>query len=138
VGYRHFDKADLEVSYPFGYGLSYTDFEFTRMNVTLENDTIDVAVVVQNIGEKAGKEVIQIYVAKPNTSIDRPVQELKAFAKTKNLKPGETENVVVHIPVHELSYWNEEASGWKIEKGTYKIRSGASSRDIRLFEEIEI
>jgi beta-glucosidase len=138
VGYRHFDKADLEVSYPFGYGLSYTDFEFTRMNVTLENDTIHVAIVVQNIGEKAGKEVIQIYVAKPNTSIDRPVQELKAFAKTKNLKPGETENVVVHIPVHELSYWNEEASGWKIEKGTYKIRSGASSRDIRLFEEIEI
>jgi beta-glucosidase len=138
VGYRHFDKANIEVSYPFGYGLSYTDFEFGAMDVTVENDTINVAVTVQNTGERAGKEVVQIYVSKPNSVIDRPNQELKAFAKTRSLEPSETEEVVIRIPVSELRYWDEKDSGWALEKGAYSIASGASSRDIRLTNEIEL
>ena len=138
VGYRHFDKANLDVSYPFGFGLSYTDFEYGTMEVTELNDTITIRVSVQNTGDLAGKEVVQVYTSMPNSTIDRPDQELKAFAKTRNLEPGETEDMVLHIPVSELSYWHEENSAWTFEKGTYLIRSGASSRDIRQTAEIEL
>ncbi len=138
VGYRHFDKANLEVSYPFGFGLSYTDFEYGSMEVTLENDTINIAVSVQNTGGRAGKEVVQIYSSKPDSNVDRPEQELKAFAKTALLGPSETEVITLHVPVSELRYWDEDTSEWVLEKGTYLIKSGASSRDIRLTQAIEI
>ncbi len=138
VGYRHFDKADLAVSYPFGFGLSYTDFEYSNMEVAVENDSIKLNVTVKNIGHQSGKEVVQIYVSKPDSNIDRPVQELKAFAKTRNLAPGETEDLMLTIPVSELRYWDEGIAGWNLEKGAYLIQSGASSRDIRLSGEIEI
>lgn len=138
VGYRHFDKAGKEVSYPFGYGLSYTDFAYDKMEATLANDTVNVVVTVRNTGDQAGKEVVQIYVSKVNSTIDRPNQELKAFAKTRNLAPGESEGIMISIPVSELSYWDEENSGWALEKGLYSIKSGSSSRDIRLIKEIEI
>lgn len=138
VGYRHFDKADKEVSYPFGYGLSYTGFAYDKMEATLANDTVNVVVTVRNTGDQAGKEVVQIYVSKVNSTIDRPNQELKAFAKTRNLAPGESEGIMISIPVSELSYWDEENSGWALEKGLYSIKSGSSSRDIRLIKEIEI
>lgn len=138
VGYRHFDKANIEVSYPFGYGLSYTGFEFGNMEATLANDTILVAVTVKNTGERAGKEVVQIYFSKPNSGIDRPNQELKAFAKTRNLEAGETEDIMIRIPVSALRYWDEENSGWAMEKGAYAVRAGASSRDIRLIKEVEM
>ncbi len=138
VGYRHFDKANLEVSYPFGYGLSYTTFEYSNMNLSVDNDTINVAVTVQNTGDKAGKEVVQIYVSKPNSTIDRPTQELKGFAKTRNLGPSETEEMVIRIPVSDLRYWDEKNSGWVLENGTYVVAYGASSRDIRQTGEIEL
>lgn len=138
VGYRHFDKANLDVSYPFGYGLSYTNFEYNNMNVTLANDTINIAVTIKNTGNQAGKEVVQIYVSKPNSSIDRPTQELKAFAKTRSLNPGETEDILIKIPVSELSYWDEQKAAWALEKGVYSIKSGASSRAIKLTKEINI
>ena len=138
VGYRHFDKVNSEVSYPFGFGLSYTDFEFSDLAVAVENDSINVQLTVKNIGDQVGKEVIQIYVSKPSTTIDRPVQELKAFAKTQNLEPGEAADLVLSIPISELRYWDEDKSGWALEKGSYTIQSGTSSRDIRVLQEIEI
>ena len=138
VGYRHFDKTNLDVSYPFGYGLSYTNFEFSKMEVTLEKDTINVMVSVQNTGSQPGKEVVQVYVSKLNPSIDRPVQELKGFAKTEHLEPGATENVIISIPVSELRYWDEVNAGWVLEKGLYGIKSAASSRAIGLVENIKI
>lgn len=137
VGYRHFDKAGLEVSYPFGYGLSYTSFGYGDLAAVLENDTVKVAVSVQNTGAQAGKEVVQIYVSKPGSAVDRPVQELKAFGKTRNLAPGETENLVFEIPVSELRYWDEQRAGWKLETGVYTIKAGASSRDIRSSGDVE-
>jgi len=138
VGYRHFDTAELDVSYPFGFGLSYTTFDLSNLNVTLQNDTINVMVTVTNSGSLAGKEVLQVYTSKPDTNIDRPLKELRTFTKTKSLKPEEAATVSFQIPVSELSYWSEEASQWSLEKGLYSIQVGASSRDIRLSMEVEI
>jgi len=138
VGYRHFDKAKIEVSYPFGYGLSYTQFKFTDMAIAVVNDTMKVDITVTNSGDKKGKEVVQIYSSKTDSKIDRPVQELKAFAKTPNLMPGETANLTFKIPVHDFSYWSEEASRWTLEKGQYIVHAGSSSRDIRFSKDIII
>jgi len=138
VGYRHFDTSELDVSYPFGFGLSYTTFDLSNLNVTLQNDTINVTVTVTNSGSIAGKEVLQVYTSKPDTKIDRPLKELRTFAKTKSLKPEEAATVSFHIPISELSYWSEEASQWSLEKGLYSIQVGASSRDIQLSMEVEI
>ena len=138
VGYRHFDKADIEVSYPFGFGLSYTDFELRDMQTTLENDTIRVSLSVKNTGIVAGKEVVQIYTSKINTFIDRANQELKGFVKTNILQPQETEIVTVEIPVSRLRYWDESKSAWVLEKGNYEIAFGVSSRDIKGVVKVEI
>lgn len=138
VGYRHFDKAKTEVSYPFGYGLSYTQFKYSDLAVAVMNDTMKVDLTVSNAGDSKGKEVVQIYLSKPDSKIDRPVQELKAFAKTANLAPGETANLTFKIPVQDLSYWSEEASKWTLEKGQYSVHASASSRDIRLSKDVVI
>ncbi|WP_456377323.1 beta-glucosidase [Lutibacter sp.] len=138
VGYRHFDKVKLDVSFPFGYGLSYTDFKYISPNITVENDTINVMVTIKNTKDLAGKEVVQVYVSKPNSNVDRPEQELKAFAKTKDLAPNESQSIIFQIPASELSYWDENKSGWILEKGVYSIQIGASSRDIKIAMEVEI
>ncbi|PIW04217.1 MAG: glycosyl hydrolase [Cytophagales bacterium CG17_big_fil_post_rev_8_21_14_2_50_40_13] len=138
VGYRHFDRAGLEVAYPFGYGLSYTDFGFSDLNVVVVNDTINISFSIQNTGELPGKEVAQVYVSKPNSTIDRPEKELKAFAKTKMLGAGETEVIALKVPIKELSYWNESISGWMLEPGAYTIRLGNSSRTIKLESFLEL
>lgn len=138
VGYRHFDKAKLDVSYPFGYGLSYTNFDYSDLAATIEEDLINIQISVTNIGSVAGKDVVQIYTAKPNSAIDRPEQELKAFAKTENLQPGETTTINLSIPVKDLSYWDEDQTAWNLEKGTYQIKAGNSSRNIKIIQEISL
>ena len=138
VGYRHFDKNELKVSYPFGYGLSYTTFEYENLNVEVSDETISINVQVKNTGELAGKEVVEIYVSKPDTEIDRPVQELKAFAKTPLLQSGETVEVTMEINISDLSYWNETANNWNLEEGIYIIHAAASSRDKKLSTEIRL
>jgi beta-glucosidase len=94
--------------------------------------------MVQNKGQFAGKQVIQVYYTKPNSRIDRPIQELKAFAKTKEIASGKTEEINLEIPISELSFWDEKNDQWSLEKGLYHIKIGFSSRDIRILEEIEI
>ena len=138
VGYRHFDKKDLAVSYPFGYGLSYTDFDMGAMEITTDDSSIDVGITVKNIGEVPGKEVIQIYSSLPDTGIDRPRRELRAFAKTPLLQPGDSTRINLKIPVSELSYWNEDRSDWEIEAGTYILEAGPSSRDLRSSVSVEV
>jgi len=138
VGYRHFDKEDLVVSYPFGFGLSYTDFEFGDMVVGEENDTINITLSVKNIGEVNGKEVVQCYVSLPTSVIDRPKLELKAFTKTQMLAPEQTEEISINIPVNDLRYWDEGNATWNLESGKYMIQVGASSRDIKQIGEIEL
>ncbi len=138
VGYRHFDHAGLDVSYPFGFGLSYTTFEYSSMETEVVNDTVRVNVTITNTGDTAGKEVVQLYVSKLNPVVDRAPKELKAFTKTSELNPGESVQVSMEIPVSELRYWNEEQGGWTLEKGVYQVQAGASSRDIRVENEIEL
>ncbi|MEL7219969.1 MAG: glycoside hydrolase family 3 C-terminal domain-containing protein [Bacteroidota bacterium] len=132
VGYRHFDKHKISVSYPFGYGLSYTTFDYDNLELALQNDTIQLSVSVTNSGGQAGKEVVQFYSNKLDTQIDRPVRELRTFVKTKSLHPGETTTVSVSIPLADLRYWSEEENRWLLEPDAYTIEVGASSRDIRV------
>lgn len=138
VGYRHFDKNDLDVSYPFGYGLSYTAFDMGAMEISTADSSVDVGITVKNIGQVPGKEVIQIYSSLPETSIDRPNRELRAFAKTPLLQPGDSILIKMSVPVSELSYWNEDRSDWEIEGGTYVLEAGPSSRDLRSSVSVEV
>ena len=138
VGYRHFDKKNIGVSFPFGFGLSYTGFEYENMEVTVNEGIINISVSVKNIGNTAGKEAVEIYISKPDTKIDRPVQELKAFAKTPLLNPGDVAELKMSIPVSDLSYWDEAVSSWKLEEGMYTIHAASSSRDHKISKEISL
>ena len=137
VGYRWFDKHNISVSYPFGYGLSYTSFEYSEPAVKNDGKTITATVTVKNVGEVAGKEVVELYVSAPESSLDKPVKELKAYAKTKKLAPGEAQTLTLTFPTSELASFDEEASAWKVDAGTYSFLFGASSRDIRCTAEAE-
>ena len=138
VGYRHFDKKEIDVSYPFGYGLSYTEFDYSDLKIKEEENVIKVTVKITNIGSYPGKEVIQIYTSKPDSNIDRPIKELRGFEKTSNIEVGESINLNFNIPTSELSYWSVENSSWEIEKGVYDILVGSSSRDIELIGQVYI
>ncbi len=131
VGYRYFDTFNKEVSYPFGYGLSYTTFAYSKLAVKVRGDNVTVSVTVKNTGKVAGKEVAQVYVTAPKGQIEKPAQELKAFAKTRELKPGESETLTMLIPVRMLASFDEAGSQWLTEGGNYTFNIGASSRDIR-------
>ena len=132
VGYRHFEKEDIDTSYPFGYGLSYTNFDYSNIVAKNVNDTINISLDVKNTGNISGKEIVQIYFSKSNSSVDRPKKELKDFSKTKLLKSGEKAKVDFSLPISDLSYWDDEKNEWVIEKGNYEIFAGSSSSDIRL------
>ena len=138
VGYRHFDKAEIEVSFPFGFGLSYTDFEFSNLTITNNGNGIDVNLNVQNIGQVEGKEVVQVYVSKIDSKIDRPINELKTFQKTSLLNPNSADNISLHINYEDLRYWDEDSNSWKLEEGEYLINIGNSSRNISLSQVIKI
>jgi beta-glucosidase len=131
VGYRYFDTFNKEVSYPFGFGLSYTTFAYSKPAVKVSGDNVTVSVTVKNTGKVAGKEVAQVYVTAPKGQIEKPAQELKAFAKTRELKPGESETLTMQIPVRLLASFDEAGSQWLTEGGNYTFNIGASSRDIR-------
>ena len=131
VGYRYFDTFNKEVAYPFGYGLSYTTFAYSKTTVKVSGDNVTVSVTVKNTGKVAGKEVAQVYVTAPKGQIEKPAQELKAFAKTRELKPGESETLTMQIPVRMLASFDEAGSQWLAEAGQYTFRIGASSSDIR-------
>ena len=131
VGYRFFDTFNREVAYPFGYGLSYTTFELSKPAVKAKGDLVTVSVTVKNTGSVAGKEVAQVYVQAPAGKLEKPAQELKAFAKTRELKPGESQTLTMTIPVRDLASFDEAGSQWLTEAGTYTFRLGFSSRDIK-------
>jgi len=131
VGYRYFDTFNREVAYPFGYGLSYTTFQFSAPKVKVSGGQVSVSVTVRNTGSVSGKEVAQVYVSAPKGRIEKPAQELKAFAKTRELKPGEQQTLTMLIPVRDLASFDEANSQWIAEAGQYTFRIGASSRDIR-------
>lgn len=132
VGYRYFDSFDKQVSYPFGYGLSYTQFAYEDAKASTSGDAISVTVSVKNTGKAEGKEVVELYVAAPDSKQhNKPAKELKAFAKTRNLKPGEAETVTLTVKTADLAWFDAEASAWKVDAGKYQLLVGASSRDIK-------
>jgi len=132
VGYRYFDSFDVPVSYPFGYGLSYTTFEYSDAKITQKNDIYDISVAVKNTGKFEGKEVVEVYISAPdNKAANKPAKELKAFAKTKLLKPGESQTLTLSITAPELASFDEAASAWVVAEGEYQFLVGASSQDIK-------
>ena len=140
IGYRHFDKKDLDVSYPFGFGLSYTNFDYSDLKVFKDDESksINVSLKITNTGNYSGKEIVQLYISKINSKIDRPKKELKGFAKTPILVQKESKIIDFKIPVSELSYWNESTNSWKLESGSYIIKIGSSSRNIKLNHNIDL
>jgi beta-glucosidase len=141
VGYRHFDKAGIEPVFPFGYGLSYTTFEYSQLKLSssqLQADGITIVnVKVTNTGKRAGEEVVQLYVHAVTPQIDRPVRELKGFAKVA-LNPGETKTVQLQVTPRNLAYFDVAGHQWKTDPGDYQIEIGASSRDIRLTAPLQL
>ena len=131
VGYRYFATAGKEVSYPFGYGLSYTTFSYTKPVVKAVADGFEATVTVTNTGAVAGKEVVELYVSAPAGGLEKPACELKGFAKTRELKPGESQTVTIKVTNYELASFNEAASAWEAAAGTYKVAFGSSVADIR-------
>ena len=131
VGYRYFDTFGRDVAYPFGFGLSYTTFAFSKPVVKAKGkDAVEVSITVKNTGSVSGKEVAQVYVKAPKGNLEKPAQELKAFAKSRELKPGESEVLTMTIPVRMLASFDEANSQWLTEAGTYTFCIGNSSRNI--------
>ena len=133
VGYRYYQTAGVPVAFPFGYGLSYTSFAYSK----LKADARSVTLTVTNTGSRAGAEIVQVYAAKPDAQIFRPAQELKAFTKVW-LEAGESKTVTLPLDDKAFRYWNTKTDSWEVEGGTYELRVGASSADIRLTAAVEV
>ena len=132
VGYRYYTTKGVNVSYPFGYGLSYTTFKYGKPEVTTDQSgNINVRVSVKNSGKVAGKEVVQVYVAAPGNDMDKPARELKGFAKTEKLLPGQSETVEITIPYESLASFNETDSQWQVEGGTYSVMVAQNAADAK-------
>lgn len=131
VGYRWFDKQNLAVSYPFGYGLSYSSFEYSGATVSSADGIVTVNVDVKNVGAVEAKEVVEVYATAPGQDMNKPAKELRAYAKTQTLKPGESETLTMTFAEADLASFCESKSALVVEGGDYAIHIGASSRDIR-------
>ena len=131
VGYRYFDSFGKAVAYPFGFGLSYTTFSYTNMSVSEANGVYTVKVDVKNTGTKAGRNVVELFVAAPNSKkLNKPEKELRNYAKTRLLQPGQTETVTMTVKAEDLASFNEKASAWKTDAGRYDFLICSSSSDV--------
>ncbi|RCW47999.1 beta-glucosidase family protein [Paenibacillus prosopidis] len=141
VGYRYYDAKQLQPLFPFGYGLSYTTFEYTGItigkNEMKDTDTVEVHVSIKNSGSKAGKEIVQLYVRDIQSTLGRPDKELKGFAKVE-LQPGEEKSISFTLDKRSFAYYNVELKDWHVETGDFAILIGKSSQDIVLQETIHV
>ena len=131
VGYRYFDTYNKIVSYPFGYGLSYSQFYFDNLTIQQKQDYYTISVDITNIGKVTGKEVIQLYVKAPIGNLPKPEKELKAFAKTKKLQPGEKQTISLSIKTTDLASYDEDKQAWVVDSGSYQLEIGNSVADIK-------
>jgi len=141
MGYRHFDEKEIEPRFCFGHGLGYARIEFESMEVAAdglpEGDSARLKVRLRNVGDRPGKEVVQVYVSDLESSVPRPVRELKGFAPVR-LDPGEAIEVFLVLEDRDLAYWDVATGTWRIEPGRFEILVGSSSRDIRLHASLEL
>jgi len=133
VGYRYYETFGVKPAYEFGYGLSYTSFEFGKLTLSAQSfaGEITATLDVKNVGKAAGKEVVQVYLAAPTKQLEKPAVELKSFCKTRLLNPGESQTLSFVLKLHQLASFDPAASSWIAEAGRYEVKIGASSRDIR-------
>jgi len=131
IGYRYFNTVNRPVSYPFGYGLSYTEFSYDNSVVKATGKGFKASIRVKNIGKVAGRESVQLYVSAPAGGLEKPACELKAFAKTKLLQPGESEILIFNVSDYDLASFDESIQSWVSAKGKYIVKFGASIEDIR-------
>ncbi len=131
VGYRYFNTNDVAVSYPFGFGLSYTTFSYSKPVVKATKDGFTATITVTNIGSVAGKEAVQLYVSAPGGGLEKPANELKAFAKTRVLQPGESQTLTMTVSAYDLASYNEATQAWETAAGRYTVKFGANVEDIR-------
>ena len=141
VGYRYYDKKDMDVLFPFGYGLSYTTFEYSNLRLSAteitDQETLTATVTVKNTGSCAGKTVVQLYVGDKASTVLRPVRELKGFEKVE-LQPGESKDVAFVLDKRAFAYWNTQIGDWHVETGVFSIEIGQSSRDIEVCAEVTV
>jgi len=141
VGYRYYDKKQMDVLFPFGYGLSYTTFEYSGLKLSADRikdtDTLTVTATVKNTGSRAGKAVAQLYVGDVESTPIRPVRELKGIAKVA-LQPGESKEVSFTLDKRSFAYWNSRIGDWHVETGAFTVEVGASSRDLPLKAEVTV
>lgn len=141
VGYRYYDKKELEPLFPFGFGLSYTAFQYSNLTISKssikDTETVQVTATVKNTGTRAGKEIVQLYVSDVKSSVIRPLKELKGFQKLA-LQPGEEQEVSFELDKRSFAYYNVNIGDWHVESGVFEIAIGSSSRDIRLTASIEV
>jgi len=141
VGYRHFDKHGIKPLFPFGHGLSYTRFGYCDLHLTSDSvspgDSLEVSFDLVNEGDRAGAEVVQLYLADLQSEPDRPAQALKAFAKIP-LAPGERRPVSFTLTHADFAIFEPETGEWQARQGAYEIRVGSSSRDIRLRQGVSL
>lgn len=138
VGYRYYDTFHKEVSYPFGYGLSYTTFKYTKPLVEAKNQEYKIKVEIKNTGKVAGKEIIQVYASSPYNPAGQAEKKLIAFAKSKSLKPGESEVLTMTFTQKDMAWFDDSRTAWVLTPGKYVIKCASSSRDIRSSTTIEI
>ena len=131
VGYRYFDTFGKPVAYPFGYGLSYTTFGYGKPSVKVNGSNVEVSVSVKNTGDVEGKEIVQVYVSAPKSALEVPAKELKSFAKTRSLKPGESQTLKMVIPVRDLASYDEQNSQWLAPAGEYTFSVASNISDVR-------
>jgi beta-glucosidase len=134
VGYRYYSSFHVQPAYEFGYGLSYTGFSYSNLKLSqpMFKNKMTTTVTITNTGNMAGREIVQLYVNAPSKNINKPAQELKAFAKTKLLQPGEAQKLTFTLLAKDLASFDSEKSGWVADAGNYSISIGASSADIKL------
>lgn len=141
VGYRYYDRKEMDVLFPFGHGLSYTQFEYTDLwlssNEITDEETVTATVTVKNVGSRTGKTVVQLYVSDVQSTPIRPVRELKGFEKVE-LAPGAVKQVTFTLDKRSFAYWNQDIHDWHVETGEFKIQIGQSSRDICLEETLVV
>jgi beta-glucosidase len=141
TGYRWYEAKNLEPLYPFGFGLSYSDFEYSKLKLSSNEikpgETLTVKFVLENTGNVEAAEIVQLYISDPEASVDRPVKELKNFIKV-NLMPGEEVMVELEIGPEDLSFYDENTAAWVAEPGKFNVLVGAASNDIRLEKTFEL